>query len=59
MRRRRVGGSGLNVSRLGLGTMLWGGVVDEDGCRDLLAAYLEAGGTLLDTAHSYGEGRAE
>jgi aryl-alcohol dehydrogenase-like predicted oxidoreductase len=59
MRRRRVGASGLKVSRLGLGTMLWGGVVDEDDCRDLLAAYLEAGGTLLDTAHSYGEGRAE
>ena len=59
MRRRRMGGSGLAVSRLGLGTMLWGGVLDEDGCRDLLVAYLEAGGTLLDTAHSYAEGRSE
>ncbi len=59
MRRRRVGASGLTVSRLGLGTMLWGTVVDEDGCRDLLVAYLEAGGTLLDTAHSYGDGRTE
>ena len=59
MRRRRMGGSGLAVSRLGLGTMLWGGVLDEDGCRDLLVAYLEAGGTLLDSAHSYAEGRSE
>ena len=59
MRRRRVGGSGLALSRLGLGTMLWGGAVDEDGCRDLLVAYLEAGGTLVDTAHSYAEGRSE
>jgi aryl-alcohol dehydrogenase-like predicted oxidoreductase len=59
MRRRRVGASGLAVSRLALGTMLWGGVVDEDGCRDLLVAYLDAGGTLLDTAHSYAEGRSE
>ena len=59
MRRRRVGGSGLAVSRLGLGTMLWGGVVDDDVCRELLMTYLEAGGTLLDTAHSYAEGRSE
>ena len=59
MRRRRLGRSGLAVSRLALGTMLWGAVVDEDACRDLLVAYLEAGGTLLDTAHSYGEGRSE
>jgi aryl-alcohol dehydrogenase-like predicted oxidoreductase len=59
MRRRRMGGSGLAVSRLGLGTMLWGRVLGEDDCRDLLIAYLEAGGTLLDTAHSYGDGRSE
>jgi len=59
MRRRRVGNSGLAVSRLGLGTMLWGGVADEDVCRELLVTYLEAGGTLLDTAHSYAEGRSE
>ena len=58
MRRRRVGNSGLAVSRLGLGTMLWGGVADDDVCRELLVTYLEAGGTLLDTAHSYAEGRS-
>jgi aryl-alcohol dehydrogenase-like predicted oxidoreductase len=39
--------------------MLWGGVVDDDVCRELLVTYLEAGGTLLDTAHSYAEGRSE
>jgi aryl-alcohol dehydrogenase-like predicted oxidoreductase len=59
MRRRRVGGSGLSVSRLGLGTALWGEPLDEETCRDLLVAYVEAGGTLLDTAHSYGFGRSE
>jgi aryl-alcohol dehydrogenase-like predicted oxidoreductase len=59
MRRRRVGSSGLSVSRLALGTALWGGVVDEEGCRDLLSVYVEGGGTLLDSAHSYGEGRSE
>ncbi|MEP6649728.1 MAG: aldo/keto reductase [Lapillicoccus sp.] len=59
MRRRRVGGSGLAVSRLGLGTMLWGSTLDDESCRDLLVAYVEAGGSLLDTAHSYGDGRSE
>ncbi|MEO7235473.1 MAG: aldo/keto reductase [Lapillicoccus sp.] len=47
------------MSRLGLGTMLWGTVVDAESSRDLLAGYLEAGGTLVDTAHSYGQGAAE
>ncbi|HWI33666.1 MAG TPA: aldo/keto reductase [Lapillicoccus sp.] len=59
MRRRRVGRSGLSVSRLGLGTAMWGEPLDEGICRDLLVAYVDAGGTLLDTAHSYGLGRSE
>jgi len=59
MRRRRVGGSGLSVSRLGLGTAMWGEPLDDEVCRDLLLAYVQAGGTLLDTAHSYGFGRSE
>ena len=59
MRRRRVGNSGLTVPTLGLGTMLWGTVVDAETSRDLLTAYLEGDGTLVDTAHSYGQGAAE
>ena len=59
MRRRRVGGSGLSVSRLGLGTAMWGEPLDDEVCRDLLLAFVEAGGTLLDTGHSYGFGRSE
>lgn len=59
MRRRRVGGSGLSVSRLALGTWMWGTVVDDETCRDLLAAYVEAGGTMLDSAYGYGLGAAE
>jgi len=59
MCRRKVGSSGLTVSRLGLGTMLRGTVVDGETSRDLLAAYVETGGTLVDTAHSYGRGAAE
>ncbi|MFD1858578.1 aldo/keto reductase [Aeromicrobium camelliae] len=56
---RRLGGSGLEVSRLGLGTMTWGTVVDEYGAEDQLTTFLDAGGTLLDTAPIYGEGRTE
>ncbi|WP_293786764.1 aldo/keto reductase [uncultured Aeromicrobium sp.] len=56
---RRLGGSGLEVSRLGLGTMTWGTVVDEYAAEDQLTAFLDAGGTLIDTAPIHGDGRAE
>lgn len=56
---RRIGRSGLEVSRLALGTMSWGSDVDEFVAADLLGAFLEAGGTLIDTAPIYGDGRAE
>lgn len=59
MEQRRVGDSGLRVSRLGLGTMTWGRDTDEHEARDQLAAFVEAGGTLLDTAVSYGDGASE
>ena len=50
MQRRAVGQTGLKVSRLGLGTWLWGLQVDEHEARDQLTAYVEAGGNLVDTA---------
>lgn len=59
MQERHVGLSGLQVSRLGLGTMTFGSQVDEIGAEDQITAFLEAGGTLVDTAPVYGEGRAE
>lgn len=59
MRMRQVGSSGLTVSRLGLGTMTWGRDTAADQARGLLRTYLEAGGTLLDTAAAYGAGDAE
>lgn len=54
-----MGSSGLRVSRLALGTMTWGRDTDEHESRDQLRAYLDAGGTFLDTAASYGAGAAE
>ncbi|MFT4298895.1 MAG: aldo/keto reductase [Aeromicrobium sp.] len=59
MQLRRVGRSGLRVSRLALGTMTWGSQVDEETAADLFDTFREAGGTLIDTAPVYGEGRAE
>ncbi len=59
MQQRRVGTTGLQVSRLGLGLAQWGTAVDEHEAGDLLKSFLGAGGTLLDTAHSYGAGASE
>ena len=59
MQQRRVGHSGLRVSRLGLGTWLWGQDTDEHEARDQLTAFVDAGGNLVDTAAGYGEGLSE
>ncbi|MCY7396256.1 MAG: aldo/keto reductase [Nocardioides sp.] len=59
MQTRPLGSTGLQVSRLGLGLMTWGGVTDEHEAREQLIAFTGAGGTLLDTAHIYGQGASE
>ncbi len=59
MELRRVGGSGLRVSELGLGTMTWGRDTDALDAADQLRDFVDAGGTLVDTAASYGGGDAE
>ncbi|WP_110205560.1 aldo/keto reductase [Nocardioides daejeonensis] len=59
MQQRALGASGLTVSRLGLGTLTWGRDTDEHEARDQLIAFVEAGGTLLDTAAGYGDGASE
>jgi aryl-alcohol dehydrogenase-like predicted oxidoreductase len=56
---RRVGDTGLKVSRLGLGTMTWGRDTDQHEARDQLIAFAEAGGTLVDTAAGYADGASE
>ena len=47
------------VSRLALGTMTWGRDTDEDDAAAQLRAFVEAGGTLVDTADVYVEGTSE
>ncbi|WP_250003991.1 aldo/keto reductase [Actinoplanes sp. M2I2] len=59
MLQRPLGRSGLAVSRLALGTMTWGRDTDPDDAAAQLKLFLEAGGTLLDTADVYGDGDAE
>jgi aryl-alcohol dehydrogenase-like predicted oxidoreductase len=63
MKLRRLGNSGLLVSELGLGTMIFGedssrGVLPDE-ARRLIARYLEAGGNHFDVADVYSGGRAE
>ncbi len=59
MEQRRLGRTGLHVSRLALGTMTWGRDTDEHEARDQMIAFVEAGGTLVDTAAGYGDGESE
>jgi aryl-alcohol dehydrogenase-like predicted oxidoreductase len=49
----------LTVSRLALGTMLMGGATPVDESHRMLDRFVEAGGTLIDTADTYGDGRSE
>jgi len=51
-----LGGSGCAVSSLCLGTMTFGAETDEAGAHAQLDCFLEAGGTMVDTADVYGDG---
>jgi aryl-alcohol dehydrogenase-like predicted oxidoreductase len=59
MEKRHLGRSGLRVSRLGLGTMTWGQDTGPDEAAAQLACFLDAGGTLVDTADVYSDGASE
>jgi aryl-alcohol dehydrogenase-like predicted oxidoreductase len=59
MEQRALGTSGLTVSSLALGTMTFGVETDEAGAVAQLDRFVEAGGTLIDTADVYGAGRSE
>lgn len=59
MEQRPLGRSGTRVGRLALGTMTWGRSTDELEAHDQLRAFLDAGGTLIDTADVYADGASE
>lgn len=63
MEHRGMGESGLRVSALSLGTMVFGeegarGTAEAD-ARTIIDRFLEAGGTHIDTANVYAGGRSE
>ncbi len=56
---RTLGRSGCAVSSLCLGTMAFGVETEEPGAHGQLDRFVEAGGTLVDTADVYGNGTSE
>jgi aryl-alcohol dehydrogenase-like predicted oxidoreductase len=56
---RTLGASGTVVSTYALGTMTFGNETDEAGAHQQLDRYVEAGGTLIDTADVYTAGVSE
>jgi aryl-alcohol dehydrogenase-like predicted oxidoreductase len=59
MRYRRLGGSGLKVSEICLGSMTFGRGADQAEASRMVDAALAAGITFFDTADGYGGGMAE
>ena len=61
MQYRQLGDTGIEVSTLGLGTMMFGrwGNPDEQQCRQMVDRSLDAGITLFDTADIYDFGVSE
>jgi aryl-alcohol dehydrogenase-like predicted oxidoreductase len=59
MNYRSLGRSGLKVSPLCLGTMMFGGPTDEAASERIVASAREAGINFIDTADAYNGGRSE
>lgn len=59
MKYRTLGASGAVVSTQTLGTMTFGAEADEETSGAILDAFVEAGGTLVDTADVYSAGVSE
>jgi aryl-alcohol dehydrogenase-like predicted oxidoreductase len=57
--RRRIGETELQVSPLALSGNVFGWIADAAVSRQVLDAYAELGGNLLDTADAYASGRSE
>lgn len=59
MEYRNLGRSGLKVSPLCLGTMMFGGAADEESSARIIDQAREAGINFIDTADAYNGGRSE
>jgi aryl-alcohol dehydrogenase-like predicted oxidoreductase len=59
LRHHRMGRTGLYLSELALGTMTFGKEADVEAAGRIVGTYLDAGGTVVDTADSYAGGTAE
>jgi aryl-alcohol dehydrogenase-like predicted oxidoreductase len=59
MEYRRLGRSGLKISPLCLGTMMFGAQTDEATSRRIVARARQQGINFIDTADAYAEGRSE
>ncbi len=59
MEYRTLGRSGLKVSPLCLGAMMFGGQTDEDESSRIIARAREQGVNFIDTADAYNDGRSE
>ncbi|MET1004184.1 MAG: aldo/keto reductase, partial [Propionibacteriaceae bacterium] len=59
MEQRFLGRTGLQVSELCLGTMSFGAGTTEAEAHRILDAFVDAGGTFIDTANAYHEGASE
>lgn len=56
---RNLGRSGLQISPLCLGTMMFGGATDEPASARIIASAREAGINFIDTADAYSQGASE
>lgn len=59
MEYRKLGRSGLNVSRIGLGCVTFGREIDEATSFEVMDRAVECGITLFDTAEAYAKGKSE
>jgi aryl-alcohol dehydrogenase-like predicted oxidoreductase len=59
LEKTKLGARGPEVSRLCLGTMMFGDQTDEGEAAEMIARYGEAGGNFIDTADQYAGGASE
>jgi aryl-alcohol dehydrogenase-like predicted oxidoreductase len=59
MLNRKLGNTGVAVGKMALGTMYFGLETPEEDAFEILEAFIEAGGNLVDTANVYVNGVSE